>query len=82
MISKGQKIPSVQIKQVTAEGVADVDTAALFAGKKVVMFTLPGRVHARPARQKHLPGFTSRSSPSSPPRASTSSRACRSTTRS
>ena len=42
MISSGQKVPSVTIKQATAEGAADVDPAALFAGKKVVMFSLPG----------------------------------------
>jgi hypothetical protein len=35
MISPGQKIPSVTIKQATAEGGADVDPAALFAGKRL-----------------------------------------------
>ena len=42
MINAGDKVPSVTIKQATPEGGADVDPAALFAGKKVVMFSLPG----------------------------------------
>ncbi|HVK76067.1 MAG TPA: redoxin family protein, partial [Kofleriaceae bacterium] len=42
MISAGDSIPSVTIKQATAEGPKDVDPAALFAGKKVVLFSLPG----------------------------------------
>ena len=56
MISSGQKIPSVTIKQVTSEGSSDVDTAALFAGKKVVMFSLPG-AFTPTCSQKHLPGY-------------------------
>jgi glutaredoxin/glutathione-dependent peroxiredoxin len=56
MIQKGQKIPSVTIKQATAEGGADVDPAALFAGKKVVMFSLPG-AFTPTCSQKHLPSY-------------------------
>ena len=56
MITAGQKIPSVKIKQVTAEGIADVDPAELFAGKKVVMFSLPG-AFTPTCSQKHLPGY-------------------------
>lgn len=56
MISKGQKIPSITIKQATAEGGADVDPAALFANKKVVMFSLPG-AFTPTCSQKHLPGY-------------------------
>ena len=56
MISTGQKIPSVTIKQATAEGGVDVDPAALFAGKKVVMFSLPG-AFTPTCSQKHLPGY-------------------------
>jgi peroxiredoxin (alkyl hydroperoxide reductase subunit C) len=56
MIAKGQKIPSVTIKQATPDGGADVDPAALFAGKKVVMFTLPG-AFTPTCSQKHLPGY-------------------------
>src|SRR5262245_45180495 len=56
MIAQGQKIPSVTIKQATPEGGADVDPAALFAGKKVIMFTLPG-AFTPTCSQKHLPGY-------------------------
>jgi glutaredoxin/glutathione-dependent peroxiredoxin len=56
MISAGQKIPSVTIKQATPEGGADVDPAALFAGKKVVMFSLPG-AFTPTCSAKHLPGY-------------------------
>lgn len=56
MIAIGQKIPSVTIKQATPEGGSDIDPAALFAGKKVVMFTLPG-AFTPTCSQKHLPGY-------------------------
>jgi glutaredoxin/glutathione-dependent peroxiredoxin len=59
MISQGQKIPSMTIKQGTPEGPADVDPAALFAGKKVVMFSLPG-AFTPTCSQKHLPGYVQR----------------------
>lgn len=58
MISVGQKIPSVTIKQATPEGGADVDPAALFAGKKVILFSLPG-AFTPTCSQKHLPGYVS-----------------------
>ena len=56
MISKGEKIPSVTIKQATPEGGSDVDPAQLFAGKKVVMFSLPG-AFTPTCSAKHLPGY-------------------------
>jgi peroxiredoxin len=56
MITVGQKIPSVTIKQATSEGGSDVDPAALFAGKKVVMFSLPG-AFTPTCSAKHLPGY-------------------------
>ncbi len=56
MIEVGQKIPSVTIKQATAEGGADVNPAELFAGKKVIMFSLPG-AFTPTCSQKHLPGY-------------------------
>lgn len=56
MIEVGQKIPSVTIKQATPEGPADVDPAQLFAGKKVILFSLPG-AFTPTCSQKHLPGY-------------------------
>ena len=59
MISKGEKIPSVTIKQATPEGGSDVDPAQLFAGKKVVMFSLPG-AFTPTCSAKHLPGYVAK----------------------
>jgi len=59
MIEPGQGIPSITIKQATADGVSDVNPAELFAGKKVVMFTLPG-AFTPTCSAKHLPGFVAK----------------------
>ena len=59
MINAGQKIPSVTIKQATPEGSSEVDPAALFAGKKVVMFSLPG-AFTPTCSAKHLPGYVAK----------------------
>ena len=56
MINAGDTIPSVTIKQATPEGGADVDPSVLFAGKKVVMFSLPG-AFTPTCSSKHLPGY-------------------------
>jgi glutaredoxin/glutathione-dependent peroxiredoxin len=56
MIEPGQKIPSVTIKRGTPGGPEAVDLAQLFAGKKVVVFTLPG-AFTPTCSQKHLPGY-------------------------
>ena len=59
MISQGQKIPSVSIKQATPEGPADCDPSQLFAGKKVVVFSLPG-AFTPTCSAKHLPGYVAK----------------------
>lgn len=59
MINAGDKVPSVKIKQATAEGAKDVDPAELFAGKHVVMFSLPGAFTPTCSAQ-HLPGYVAR----------------------
>src|SRR4029079_8080854 len=56
MITIGHKSTSVTIKQATPEGGADVDPSVLFAGKKVVMFSLPG-AFTPTCSQKHLPSY-------------------------
>jgi peroxiredoxin (alkyl hydroperoxide reductase subunit C) len=56
MIQVGEKIPSVTIKQATPEGGAEVDPSVLFAGKKVVVFSLPG-AFTPTCSLKHLPGY-------------------------
>ncbi|HEY4177772.1 MAG TPA: peroxiredoxin [Kofleriaceae bacterium] len=59
MIAVGQKFPSVTVSQATTEGVSNVDPTTLFAGKKVVIFTLPG-AFTPTCSQKHLPGFVAK----------------------
>ncbi len=56
MIAAGQKVPSVSLKHVTADGAKDVDFAELVAGKKVVIFALPG-AFTPTCSSKHLPGY-------------------------
>ncbi|MBM3550065.1 MAG: peroxiredoxin [Alphaproteobacteria bacterium] len=55
-VKVGDKVPSVKIKRMTADGVKDVDTGELFAGKKAVLFALPG-AFTPTCSARHLPGF-------------------------
>ena len=55
-IKVGDKVPSVKLKQMTAEGVKEVSTDDFFKGKKVVLFALPG-AFTPTCSAKHLPGF-------------------------
>ncbi len=55
-VKVGDKAPSVKIKTKNADGVKEVDTGELFAGKKVVLFALPG-AFTPTCSAKHLPGF-------------------------
>ena len=55
-VSVGDKIPAAKIKIMTADGMSEVDTAEYFAGKKVVMFAVPG-AFTPTCSAKHLPGF-------------------------
>jgi peroxiredoxin len=55
-IKVGDKVPSVKLKQMTADGMKDVQTDDFFKGKKVVLFALPG-AFTPTCSAKHLPGF-------------------------
>jgi peroxiredoxin (alkyl hydroperoxide reductase subunit C) len=55
-IQPNQRIPSVKIKQAAPGGGREVDPAELFAGKKVIMFSLPG-AFTPTCSAKHLPGY-------------------------
>jgi peroxiredoxin len=55
-IKVGDKIPSVKLKQMTAEGVKEVSTDDFFKGKKVVLFAVPG-AFTPTCSAKHVPGF-------------------------
>lgn len=52
-IQVGDKIPNVKVK---ATDMSDVTTDALFSGKKVVLFAVPG-AFTPTCSAKHLPGF-------------------------
>lgn len=58
-IQVGDKIPEVTLKWLTASGMAEVDTAELFKGKKVVLFSVPG-AYTPTCSKEHLPGFIAR----------------------
>ncbi|MBK8675625.1 MAG: peroxiredoxin [Cellvibrionales bacterium] len=55
-IAVGQKIPSVKLKYASEKGPADITTDEIFAGKKVVLFAVPG-AFTPTCSNAHLPGF-------------------------
>ncbi|MDX1421929.1 MAG: peroxiredoxin [Kiloniellales bacterium] len=55
-IKVGDKIPSVKLHHMTQSGPAEISTDEIFAGKKVVLFALPG-AFTPTCSAKHLPGF-------------------------
>ena len=55
-ITIGNHIPDVTLKTKGADGIESVQTAALFANKKVVLFAVPG-AFTPTCSEAHLPGF-------------------------
>lgn len=55
-ISVGERIPAMPLKAGSDEGPKDIDTGALFKGRKVVLFSVPG-AFTPTCSAKHLPGF-------------------------
>jgi len=55
-IQVGDKIPSCTLKTMGAEGPEDITTDAIFGGKKVVMFAVPG-AFTPGCSMTHLPGY-------------------------
>jgi len=55
-IKEGDRIPSVKLKTMGANGPQDVTTDELFKGKKVAVFAVPG-AFTPTCSAKHLPGF-------------------------
>jgi peroxiredoxin (alkyl hydroperoxide reductase subunit C) len=55
-IQSGETIPSLKLTQATKEGPREVTTEALFGGKTVVLFGVPG-AFTPTCSAKHLPGF-------------------------
>ena len=57
-VKVGDAMPSMKLMTATADGPKEVDTADLFKGKKVVLFSVPG-AFTPTCSAKHLPGFLS-----------------------
>jgi peroxiredoxin len=55
-ISVGDKLPDATFKTMTADGAKDLTTADIFAGKKVVLFGVPG-AFTPTCSNNHLPGY-------------------------
>lgn len=56
MIQAGDKIPSIPVKLVTADGVADATTDVILGAGRVVLFGVPG-AFTPTCDTSHLPGF-------------------------
>ena len=56
MIAVGEKLPEATFKVLTADGAKDLTTADVFAGKKVVLFGVPG-AFTPGCSNNHLPGY-------------------------
>ena len=57
-IHVGDRIPEVTLKRIR-EGIETLDTQALFEGRKVVLFAVPG-AFTPTCSARHLPGFVER----------------------
>ncbi|HBF29241.1 peroxiredoxin [Rhizobium sp.] len=55
-IAIGETLPSATFKEKTADGPVDITTDALFKGKKVVVFAVPG-AFTPTCTLNHLPGY-------------------------
>jgi len=55
-IQTGARMPSVTLHMMTKNGIEPVTTDALFAGKTVVLFSVPG-AFTPTCSARHLPGF-------------------------
>ena len=55
-IQKGDKLPDVTLSHMGPKGPEGIETGNFFAGKKVVLFSVPG-AFTPTCSAKHLPGF-------------------------
>lgn len=58
-IQVGDKIPSVTLKRLGAEGLEDVKTGEYFQGKRVALFAVPG-AFTPTCSGVHLPGYVAK----------------------
>jgi peroxiredoxin len=55
-ISVGERLPDTNFKTITPDGPKDLSTADIFAGRKVVLFGVPG-AFTPTCSNNHLPGY-------------------------
>ena len=55
-ISAGDRVPSVNFKMLTADGLSDVSSDDYFGGKKTALFAVPG-AFTPTCSAKHVPSF-------------------------
>lgn len=55
-IKVGDKIPDANLKQLSADGLGEVNTTSFFAGRTIVLFSVPG-AFTPTCSKEHLPGF-------------------------
>ena len=55
-IEPGDAVPPATLKQMTEDGIKDVDLETLLSGKKVILFGLPG-AYTPVCSTAHLPGY-------------------------
>ena len=56
MLEKGDSIPDVTVRQMTGDGPTEVSMKEYCAGRKVVIFALPG-AFTPTCSEQHLPGY-------------------------
>ncbi|WP_027250722.1 MULTISPECIES: peroxiredoxin [Photobacterium] len=56
MIQQGQTLPAATLGELTKDGMVNHDVTELFAGKKVVLFAVPG-AFTPTCSESHLPGY-------------------------
>lgn len=56
MIQQGQALPEASLSQLTKDGMVNHKVSELFAGKKVVLFAVPG-AFTPTCSEAHLPGY-------------------------
>ena len=58
-VAVGDPIPNATLRRMGADGMTAVETAAFFADRKVVLFSVPG-AFTPTCSVKHLPGFVTK----------------------
>jgi peroxiredoxin len=53
----GERLPKINLKQTTSQGIQDIDTESFFKGRTVALFAIPG-AFTPTCSTIHMPGFT------------------------